>query len=74
METFLPFTYESSTNTVQVEFLINKMNFTEDYRHHYLEGTFQFIRTTICPEDRIVTGSSGEVVFKSPSRTPTEVS
>lgn len=73
METFLPFTYESSSNTVEVEFIINEMNFTEDYRHHYMEGTFQFIRTSICSENRIVTGSSGDLVFKSPSRTPIEV-
>lgn len=73
MQTFLPFTYESSSNTVELEFIVNNMNFTEDYRHHYMEGVFQFIRTSICPENRVVTGSSGEIVFKSPSRTPTEV-
>lgn len=73
MDDFLPFTYTSLSHTVDLEFVINQMNFTEDYRHYYVEGAYEFLHAPICPERKVVTGSSGELVFKTPSRTPEEV-
>ena len=72
-ESFLPFTYTSSSHIVDLEFVVSRMNFTEDYRHFYIEGVYEFNRPPVCVEKRMVSGSSGELVFKTPSRTPEEV-
>lgn len=74
MESLLPFTYMSTSHVVDLEFVVARMNFTEDYRHFFMEGTYEFFRSAICPEKRVVSGSSGELVFKAPNRTPIEVS
>lgn len=73
INSFLPFTYISSSHVVDVEFVVNRMNFTEDYRHYYVEGVYEFLKMPICNEKRTVTGSSGEVILRSPSKIPEEV-
>ena len=74
MQDFLPFTYTTTSHTLHLEFVISGMNFMEDYRHYNVEGTYEFIRSPICTDRKVVTGSSGQIVFRAPSRTPEEVS
>lgn len=72
-DNFLPFTFTSSSQIVDLEFVVNQMNFTEDYRHYYVEGAYEFLHAPVCAVRKVASGSSGELIFRTPSRTPEEV-
>ncbi|XP_068086166.1 uncharacterized protein [Anabrus simplex] len=69
----LPFTFVSTAHVVELRFHVANMNATDDFNRLAFEGTWEFIRTPICSRKQRLTGPSGEIRFRSPSRTPEEV-
>ncbi|KAL1140628.1 hypothetical protein AAG570_000558, partial [Ranatra chinensis] len=72
-EISLPFVYSSNSHILELHFVVNQMDATDDYRKLGFEGTWEFTRKPVCTRDQNVRGASGELVFSAPSRTTEEV-
>lgn len=70
----IPFTFISTAHVVELRFDVMWMNSTDDYSTTFFEGTWEFIRKPVCVKNLKKIGSSGDLYFRSPSRTPEEVS
>lgn len=70
---FMPFTYVSTTNVIELRFDVTGMNATDDFTTLFFEGTWKFIRTPTCGRDYRMKGPNGEVSFSYPSETPDQV-
>ncbi|KAL3267780.1 hypothetical protein HHI36_006909 [Cryptolaemus montrouzieri] len=70
---FMPFTYVSSTNVIELRFDVTGMNATDDFTTLFFEGTWKFIRTPTCKRNLKMRGANGEVTFSHPSETPDEL-
>ncbi|PSN38542.1 hypothetical protein C0J52_22225 [Blattella germanica] len=66
------FTFVSTAHVVEVRFVVLNMNASDDFRNFNFEGSWEFIRTPVCPRRQRLSGASGEIRFKSPSNTPEE--
>ncbi|GFG32351.1 hypothetical protein Cfor_10995 [Coptotermes formosanus] len=69
----LPFTFVSTAHIVEVRFVVTGMNASDDFNNFSFEGSWEFIRTPVCARKQRLSGASGEIKFRSPSRTPEEV-
>jgi hypothetical protein len=49
------------------------MNASDDFNNFNFEGSWEFIRSPVCAKKQRLSGASGEIKFRSPSRTPEEV-
>ncbi|XP_045473238.1 uncharacterized protein LOC123679795 [Harmonia axyridis] len=70
---FMPFTYVSTTNVIELRFDVTGMNATDDFTTLFFEGTWKFIRTPTCSRDFRMKGANGEVSFNYPSNTPDQL-
>lgn len=68
-----PLVYVSTSSAVELVLEARDMGPHLDYDDIMLEGRFEFIATPACTRSRRVSGSSGELRFRSPSTTPQEV-
>ena len=71
---YLNFTFASTAHVVELRFVVINMNASDDFKNFNFEGTWEFIRTPVCSRKQRLSGASGEIRFRSPSRTPDEVS
>ena len=71
---YINFTFVSTAHVVELRFVVTNMNASEDFRNFNFEGSWEFIRTPVCARKQRLSGASGEIRFRSPSRTPEEVS
>ncbi|XP_069694968.1 uncharacterized protein [Periplaneta americana] len=69
----LPFTFVSTAHVVELRFVVTGMNSSDDFNNFNFEGSWEFIRTPVCARKQRLSGASGEIRFRSPSRTPDEV-
>jgi hypothetical protein len=69
----LPFTFVSTAHVVELRFTVTGMNASDDFNNFNFEGSWEFIRTPVCARKQRLSGASGEIKFRSPSRTPDEV-
>ncbi|XP_033606214.1 uncharacterized protein LOC111861304, partial [Cryptotermes secundus] len=69
----MPFTFVSTAHVVELRFVVTGMNSTDDFNNFSFEGSWEFIRTPVCARKQRLSGASGEILFRSPSRTPEEV-
>jgi hypothetical protein len=69
----LPFTFVSTAHVVELRFLVTGMSASDDFSHFSFEGSWEFLRTPLCARKQRLSGASGEIRFRSPSRTPEEV-
>ncbi|KDR18394.1 hypothetical protein L798_07556, partial [Zootermopsis nevadensis] len=69
----LPFTFVSTSHVVELLFTVTGMNASDDFNNFNFEGSWEFIRTPVCARKQRLSGASGEIKFRSPSRTPEEV-
>jgi hypothetical protein len=69
----LPFTFVSTAHVVELRFVVTGMNASDDFNNFNFEGSWEFIRTPVCARKQRLSGASGEINFRSPSRTPEEV-
>jgi hypothetical protein len=69
----LPFTFVSTAHVVELRFVVTGMNASDDFNNFSFEGSWEFIRTPVCARKQRLSGASGEILFRSPSRTPEEV-
>jgi len=72
-EGLLPFTFVSTAHVVEIRFVVTGMNASDDFNNFNFEGSWEFIRTPVCARKQRLSGASGEIKFRSPSRTPEEV-
>lgn len=72
-EGLLPFTFVSTAHVVELRFTVTGMNASDDFNNFNFEGSWEFIRTPVCTRTQRLSGASGEIRFRSPSRTPQEV-
>ena len=63
----------STAHVVELRFLVTGMNSTDDFNNFSFEGSWEFIRTPVCARKQRLSGASGEILFRSPRRTPEEV-
>nr|XP_018896496.1 PREDICTED: uncharacterized protein LOC109030132 [Bemisia tabaci] len=69
----LPLVFESSSHVVHVELRADRMSAGDDYRGIHFEGTYEFLRPPVCTRPHRFLGSSGQIHFQAPHRTPEEV-
>lgn len=72
-EHFLPYTFTSTAHIVEVHFNLQHMTSLEDHRGLHFLASWEFVRSPVCPRKQKVSGVSGELWFRSPTRTPDEV-
>lgn len=72
-ESLLPFTFTSTAHIVEVHFQVTHMTPSDDFRGLNFQAKWEFIRSPICTRNQKLYGPSGEINFRSPSRTPDEV-
>ncbi|KAG8242076.1 hypothetical protein J6590_072970 [Homalodisca vitripennis] len=70
---FLPFTFTSTAHIVEVHFNLFHMTSFDDFRSLNFHASWEFVRTPVCTRKQRIAGISGELLFRSPSRTPDEV-
>jgi hypothetical protein len=63
----------STAHVVELRFVVTGMNASDDFNNFSFEGSWEFIRTPVCARKQRLSGASGEILFRSPSRTPEEV-
>lgn len=68
-----PFSFVSAGHIVEVHFEVLNMNAMDDFRSFRFEGSWEFVRQTVCTRSQQLKGPSGEIHFSSPSRTTEEV-
>ncbi|KAL0272396.1 UNVERIFIED_CONTAM: hypothetical protein PYX00_005379 [Menopon gallinae] len=68
-----PFSFTSSTHIVELRFDLLYMNASDDFRNLHFEGSWEFVRQTVCTREQREKGPSGEIHFQSPSRTPDDI-
>jgi hypothetical protein len=68
-----PFTFVSTAHIVELRFVVTGMNASDDFNNFNFQGSWEFIRTPVCTRKQRLSGASGEIQFRSPSRTPQEV-
>ncbi|KAK9889675.1 hypothetical protein WA026_007054 [Henosepilachna vigintioctopunctata] len=69
---YMPFTYVSTSNVVELRFDVIGMNAADDFTTLFFEGTWKFIKTPRCKKDFRMQGANGEVAFKYPNRASDE--
>ncbi|XP_048507374.1 uncharacterized protein LOC105683642 isoform X2 [Athalia rosae] len=62
----LPINVKSTSNIVEVHFVVHSMDALDDYNNLHFEGVWEFIKTVPCLRKQRVTGPSGEIIFRSP--------
>lgn len=63
----------SSTHVAEVRFEAINMSASDDFGNMFFEGTYEFVRSPICPKTQKVTGASGEIILGVPSYDEEEV-
>ncbi|XP_025836544.1 uncharacterized protein LOC108736059 isoform X2 [Agrilus planipennis] len=61
-----PMVFLSSSRALELHFVANDMNITEDFTNLYFHATFELIRMVDCPRKQKLLGDGGEIRFTSP--------
>lgn len=69
----VPFTFISTAHIVELRFNVLWMNSTDDFTTMFFDGSWEFIKKPVCSKNLRKFGASGDIYFRSPSRTPDEV-
>lgn len=69
-----PFSFTSTGHVVEVHFEVFNMNAMDDFRSFHFEGSWEFVRQTVCTRSQKLKGPSGEIQFNSLSRNSEDVS
>lgn len=72
-DSLLPYTFTSIAHVVEVKFNVYHMSSSDDFRILNFEASWEFVRKAVCTRKQKVRDVSGEITFRSPTRTPDEV-
>ncbi|KAG5885527.1 hypothetical protein JTB14_022016 [Gonioctena quinquepunctata] len=63
---FIPFTFVSTSNVVELRFNVIGMNASDDFETLFFEGSWKYIKTPACSKNMRLSGPSGALVFTYP--------